>query len=132
MSKDLLFIKELLQSSTCKYIPRLTSTAKRLLAENVNLKLELKNVKTLLNDRKTQKIGKRLILKERIVISTNKVLTLFEKIEAITQNKKKKIDRSCGRSRKNVVIESIVILEEVEDEERVSGDDVGEEEELEL
>src|SRR5947207_7437924 len=132
MSKDLLFIKELLQSPTRKYIPRLTSTAERLLAENVNLKLELKNVRTLLNDRKTRKIGKRLVLKGRIVISTNKVLTLFEKIEAATQNKKKKIGKSCGRSRKNVVIESIVISEEVEDEERVSGDDDDEEEELEL
>ena len=131
MSKDLLFIKELLQSPTRKYIPRLTSTAERLLAENVNLKLELKNVRTLLNDRKTRKIGKRPVLKGRIVISTNKVLTLFEKIEAATQNKKK-IGKSCGRSRKNVVIESIVISEEVENEERVSGDDDDEEEALEL
>src|SRR5947207_944043 len=35
MSKDLLFSKELLQSPARKYIPRLTSTAERLLAENV-------------------------------------------------------------------------------------------------
>ena len=106
---------------------RLTSIVEWLLAENVILKLELKNVKTLLNDRKTRKTGKRLILKGRIVISTNKVLTLFEKIEVVTQNKKKKIDRSHGRLRKNVVMESIVILEEVEDEERVSEDDDDEE-----
>ena len=32
--KDLLFIKEPLQSPTCKYIPQLTSTAEWLLAEN--------------------------------------------------------------------------------------------------
>ena len=92
----------------------------------------MKNVKTLLNDRKTRKTGKRLILKERIIISMNEILILFEKTEVITQNKKKKIDKSYGRSRKNVVIESIVILEEVEDEERVSEDDDDEEEELEL
>jgi len=71
-------------------------------------------------------------LKERIVISTNEVLTLFEETEAATQNKKKKTDRSCGRPRKNVVIELIVILEEVEDENEVSEDDSDDEEELEL
>ena len=59
-------------------------------------------------------------------------MILFEEIEIITQNKKKKIDRLYGRSRKNVVIESIVILEEVENEKRVSEDDDDEEEELEL
>src|SRR5436190_22252534 len=102
--KDLLFIKEPLQSPARKYIPRLPSTAEWLLAENVILKLELKNIKTLLNDRKTRKTGKRLILKGRIVISTNEVLTLFEEAEAATQNKKK-TGRPCGRPRKNVVIE---------------------------
>ena len=61
----------------------------------------------------------------------NKTLTLFE-IKVITQNKKKKIDRSYEKSRKNVVIELIVILEEVEDENEVSEDDSDDEEELEL
>src|SRR5437762_586100 len=121
--KDLLLIKEPLQSPTCKYIPQLTSIAEWLLAENVILKLELKNVKTLLNDRKTQKTGKRLILKERIVISMNEVLTLFEETEVTIQNKKKKTGRSHEKPRKNVVIESIMILEE---------DDNDDEEELEL
>ena len=130
--KDLLFIKEPLQSPARKYIPRLTSIAEWLLAENVILKLELKNVKTLLNDRKTRKTGKRLILKGRIVISTNEVLTLFEETEVATQNKKKKTDRPHERPRKNVVIELIVILEEVEDENEVSEDDSDDEEELEL
>ena len=110
----------------------MTSIAEWLLAENVILKLELKNVKTLLNDRKTRKTGKRLILKGRIIISTNEVLTLFEETKAATQNKKKKTDRPCERLRKNVVIELIVILEEVEDENEVSEDDSDDEEELEL
>ena len=51
--KNLLFIKKPLQNPICKYIPQLTSIAERFLAENVILKLELKNIKTLLNDRKT-------------------------------------------------------------------------------
>ena len=46
--KDLLFIKEPLQSPARKYIPRLTSMAEWLLAENVILKLELKNVKNII------------------------------------------------------------------------------------
>ena len=92
----------------------------------------MKNVKILLNDRKTRKTGKRLILKERIVINTNEILNLFEDMEVVIQNKKKKIDRSYERSRKNVVIESIMILEEVEDEEEISEDDNDEEEESEL
>jgi len=83
--KDLLFVKESLQSPACKYVPHLASMAEWLLAENIILKLELKNVKALLNDRKTQKTGKRLILKGRIVISTNEVLKLFEEAEAITR-----------------------------------------------
>ena len=58
-------------------------------------------------------------------------MTLFEEAEAATQNKKK-IYRPRGRSRKNVVIESIMILEEVEDEEEVSEDDSDEEAELKL
>jgi hypothetical protein len=91
----------------------------------------LKNIKILLNDRKARKIGKRLILKGRIVISTNEVLDLFEDAKAAIQNKKKKTDRPRGRSRKNVVIESIMILEEIEDEEEISEDDSDEEEELE-
>src|SRR5947207_15700013 len=95
--KDLLFIKESLQSLMRKYISQLTSIIERLLAENVILKLELKNVKILLNDRKTRKTGKRLILKGRIIISMNKVLILFEEIEVITQNKKKKIDKLYKR-----------------------------------
>ena len=105
---------------------------KQLLAENVNLKLELKNIKTLLNDRKTRKIEKKLVLKERIVISMNKVLILFEKIEVVIQNKKKKLDKSYERSRKNVVIEFIMISEEVENEERIFEDDDNEKEELKL
>ena len=55
-------------------------------------------------------------MKERIVISTNEVLILFEETKIATQNKKKKIDKSCERSRKNVVIEFIMILEEIENE----------------
>ena len=53
----------------------------------------MKNGKTLLNDRKTWKTGKRLILKEKIIINMNKILILFEKIKVITQNKKKIVRR---------------------------------------
>ena len=112
--KNLLFIKEFLQSSIYKYISWLISIIKWLLAENVILKLELKNVKILLNDKKTWKIGKRLILKEKIIINMNEILILFEEIKVITQNKKKKIDKLYKKSRKNIIIKFILILKEIE------------------
>ena len=92
----------------------------------------MKNVKTLLNDKKTRKTGKRLILKGRIVISMNKVLILFEEIEVITQNKKKKIDKLYEKSRKNVIIEFIMILKEIENENEIFEDDNDNKKELEL
>jgi hypothetical protein len=131
MLKDLLFIKEFLQSSARKYIPRLTSIAEWLLAENVILKLELKNVKILLSDRKAWKIGKRSILKERIVISTCEILILFEKIEVVIQNKKK-IYKSHERLRKNIAMESIIMLKENKNEEKISENDINENIKLEL
>ena len=73
-----------------------------------------------------------MILKGKIVISTEEILKLIEEAEVATQNKKKKTGRPRGRPRKNAVIESIVILEEVEDEGETSEDDVDEEVELEL
>ena len=53
ISKNLLFIKESLQNSIYKYISQLISIMKWFLVENVNLKLELKNIKILLNNKKT-------------------------------------------------------------------------------
>ena len=51
--------------------------------ENIILKFKLKNIKTLLNKRKTWKIEKRLILKKRIIININEILILFKKIKII-------------------------------------------------
>ena len=65
ISKNLLFIKKSLQSLIYKYIPWLISIMKWFLMKNVNLKLELKNIKILLNDKKIWKIEKRLILKKK-------------------------------------------------------------------
>ena len=62
----------------------------------------------------------------------NEVLTLFEKIKVVTQNKKKKTDRSYERSRKNIVIEFIMILKEDENENEIFENDNNDKEELEL
>ena len=91
----------------------------------------MKNVKTLLNDKKTRKIEKRLILKERIIINTNEILILFEKTEITTQNKKK-TNRLYERLKKNIIIESIMILKENKNENEIFEDDNNDEKELEL
>ena len=119
----MLLIKEHLQTPARKYIPRLISTAEWLLAENVILKLELINLKTLLNNRKLREGTKRLILKRKIVISTNEILKLIEETEVAMKNKKKTIVRSHGRSRKIVSEEIIMILEENKNEKKISEND---------
>ena len=112
--KNLLFIKEFFQSFIYKFISWLILIIKWFFIKNIILKLELKNIKILLNDRKTWKIRKRLILKERIIINMNKILILFKKIKIITQNKKKKIDKLYKKSRKNIIIKFIILLKEIE------------------
>jgi predicted RNA-binding protein with PIN domain len=64
-----------------------------------------------------------LILKEKIIISISEILKLIEKIEIAIKNKKKRIDKSCDRLRKNVSKEIIVILEEIKNQNKISEDD---------
>ena len=130
--KNLLFIKKFLQNLIYKYISQLILIIKWFSIENIILKLELKNIKILLNDRKTWKIEKRLILKERIIININEILILFEETKIITQNKKKKMDKLYEKSRKNIVIEFIMILEEVENENEISEDNNDDKKKLKL
>ena len=127
--KEMLLTKEHLQTPARKYVPRLASTAEWLLAENVILKLELTNLKTLLNNRKLREGAKRLILKGKIVISTKEILKLIEEAEAATKNKKKTTGRPRGRPRKIVPEETIVILEEDKNEKETSEDDSDDEDE---
>jgi len=123
--KEMLRTKEPLQSPARKYVPRLASTAEWLHAENVILKVELADLKALINNRKSREGAKRVILKGRIVISTSEVVKLFHEAETETKNKKKGTGRPRGRPRKNVSKEPIVILEEAKeakDEEETSED----------
>ena len=76
-----------------------------------------------MSNRKSQEGGKQLILKRRIIVSTSEVLKLIEEAEAVTKNKKKGTGRPCGRPRKSVSKETIVILEEAKDQEETSEDD---------
>ncbi len=125
----MLLTKEHLQTPARKYVPQLASTAEWLRAENVILKLELTNLKTLLNNRKLREGAKRLILKGKIVISTKEILKLIEEAEAAMKNKKKTTGRPCGRPRKIVPEETIVILEEDKNEKETSEDDSDDEDE---
>ena len=51
--KEIFLIKEIFQISICKYISQLIFIAKYFLIENIILKFELKNLKELLNKRKS-------------------------------------------------------------------------------
>ena len=86
---DLVCTKQALHTPATKFIPHLTSTTEWLLAENAILKLELKQCKDVLGSRKVRQGGKRLVLKGKIIISTEEILKLIEEAEAATQNKQK-------------------------------------------
>jgi hypothetical protein len=124
---DLLRTKQSLHTPARKFIPRLASTAEWLLAENVILKLELQKCKDMLGSRKARGRGKRLVLKGKIIVSTEELLNAVDKCEAVTQNKEKKTGRPQGRPRKNAPVEPVVALEETtydEGEEGSGGDDL--------
>ena len=95
---DLVRTKQALHTPARKFIPRLASTTERLLAENAILKLELQQTKAVLGSRKVRASGKRLVLKGKIVISTDEILKAIEEAEAATQAK---TGRPRGRPRTN-------------------------------
>jgi hypothetical protein len=70
----------------------------------------------------SQRTGGRPVLKGKIVITTKEILKLIEAAEARIQNKKKKIDRSYEKPRKNTAMKSIIILKENKNEEEISED----------
>jgi regulator of replication initiation timing len=120
---DLVRTKQLLHTPARKFIPRLASTAEWLLAENTILKLELKQCKDVLGSRKVRESGKRLVLKGKIIITTEEILKAIEETEAATQNKRKKTDKPRGRPRKNAAVVPVVTLEEAPgDEEGLQSD----------
>jgi hypothetical protein len=109
---DLVHKKQPLHTSARKFIPRLASTIEWLLAENTILKLELKQSKDVLEARKARESGKQLVLKRKIVVSTDEILKAIEEAEATTRNKQQRTCRPQGRLRKNAPAVSVVILDE--------------------
>ena len=104
---DLVQTKQLLYIPISKFIHHLASTTEWLFVENAILRLELKKYMDMLGSRKARKIGKRLTLKEQIVISMEEILKVIEEAEATTQNKQKKTGRPQGRQRKNPLVAPI-------------------------
>jgi hypothetical protein len=79
----------------------------------------------LLGARKARGGGKRLVLKGKIVISTEEILKWIQEAEAATEAKGKKSGKPRERPRKNPVVPTVlvVILEErKEDEEDEESD----------
>ena len=112
----------------------MASTTEWLLAENVILKLELQQTKAVLGSRKARAGGKWLVLKGKIIISTDEILKAIEEAEAATQAKRPQrrlqkntpTGRPWGRPRKNAPAMPIVTVVEVE------ADDGGSESDLDL
>jgi hypothetical protein len=119
---DLIRINQPLHTPARKFIPRLASTTKWLLAENVILRVELQKSNDLLGARKARGGGKRLVLKGKIVVSTEEILKLIQEAEAATEAKGKKSGKPRGWPRKNPVV-PVVTLEECKDDEEASESD---------
>jgi hypothetical protein len=116
---ELLRINQPLHTPARKFIPRLASTTEWLLAEKVISRVELQKSNDLLGARKTRSGGKRLVLKGKIVVSTEEILKLFQEAEAAMAAKAQKSVKPRGRPRKNPVlvpVTPVVILEEREEE----------------
>jgi DDE superfamily endonuclease len=121
---DLVRTKQALHTPARKFIPRLASTTQWLLAENAILKLELQQTKAVLGGRKVRTGGKRLVLKGKIVMSTEEILKAIEEAEAATQVRTGRgrgrprgnvgTGRPRGRPRKNAPAVPIVTVVEVE------------------
>ena len=71
-------------------------------------------------------------MKEKIIININEILILFEKTKIIIQNKKKKINKSYKKSRKNIIIKFIIILKEIENKNKIFEIDNNNKKKLEL
>jgi hypothetical protein len=120
---DLVRINQPLHTPARKFIPRLASTTEWLLAENVILRVKLQKSNDLLGVRKARGGGKRLVLKRKIVMSTEEILKLIEEAEAATAAKAIKSGNPLGRPRRNpVAVVPVVILEECKEDEASESD----------
>ena len=106
----------------------MASTTEWLLAKNAILKLELQQTKAVLESRKAQAGGKRLVLKGKIIINTDEILKAIEEAEAATQAKRPQErpqknapkGKPQGRPQKNAPAMSIVTVIDVEADDRGS------------
>jgi hypothetical protein len=102
------------------HMRRLSGISERLQAEVTILQKELKEVKEIHAKRKERASGKRLILKGKVVVSTEDVHNALEEAEKATAAKKAK--KGAGRKRRKVISES--------EDERSSLGDLDEREDL--
>jgi len=82
----------------------LSGVSERLQTEVTILQRELKEVKEIHAKRKERACGKRLILKGKVIVSTEEVRNALEEAEKATTAKKAK--KGKGRKRRKVVSES--------------------------
>jgi hypothetical protein len=119
--KEILIINQSLNTPARKYIPHLAAMAEYLLAENTLFQYEIKRSIDILDTRKTRQGGKRMILDDIVMISTEEIyLAVKAAEEAIKKKKKVSTGKSRGRSSKNISKIPEVIVEELEESEEES------------
>ena len=91
-------------------IPRLTDTTERLHAENSILKTRLKAATEVLAARKQRKRGKRIALKDQLLLTTDEI---YKAVEALDEEAKKRRKKQGKRKPKRKISE---VMSESEDE----------------
>ena len=93
----------------CRFIPHLTDTTERLHAENSILKTRLKAATDVLAARKQRKRGKRIALKDQLLLTTDEI---YKAVEALDEEAKKRRKKQGKRKPKQKISE---VMSESED-----------------
>ena len=109
--------KKVLATPIRRLIPRLTDTTERLHAENSILKTRLKAATDVLTARKQQKKGKRIALKDQLLLTTDEI---YKAVEAL-DNEGKERQKKEGKKKPKRKIEEVE--SESEDESSTTGMD---------
>ena len=86
---ELVWNNKSLPTPARKYVPRLTSTAEQLRAENTILRHENDELKSVLSARKQRLSGKRVVLEGKVLVSTSEIHQKLLECETATKEKKK-------------------------------------------
>jgi len=88
----------ILDTPTKTYIPKLVALSENLRATNVMVQCNYESLRTIIKKRREIVQGKRVVLKDQVLITTEELYQKVKAAEEATQNKK--TSTGCGRKRK--------------------------------